>query len=196
MAWKLLLQASQLKFTFTLMAFFVFFFSKPYKDNVIYTDTANSKQDLLEYCRVETCQITLILVIFLTEILHMNKDYFFKWRLDINSGSIPRGKHNKTKTNRKKSRNKLLHFFHERNHFVNILICTLCLSWKMIRNPKKCSRCWPLIAIKVGQNVRGPKQGGRGQRGNTAQRSHWPPYMPFRRTEAKTTKRLKIKQQV
>lgn len=54
-----------------------FLFSKPYKDNVIYSDTANSKQDLLENCRVETCQITLILVIFLTEILHMNKDYFF-----------------------------------------------------------------------------------------------------------------------
>lgn len=56
---------------------FCFLFSKPYKDNVIYSDTANSKQDLLENCRVETCQITLILVIFLTEILHMNKDYFF-----------------------------------------------------------------------------------------------------------------------
>lgn len=57
-----------------------FLFSKPYKDNVIYSDTANSKQDLLENCRVESCQITPIVVIFLTEILHMNKDYL-RWRL-------------------------------------------------------------------------------------------------------------------
>lgn len=56
---------------------FCFLSSKPHKDNVISSDTANSKQDLLENCRVETCQITLILLIFLTEILHMNKDYCF-----------------------------------------------------------------------------------------------------------------------
>lgn len=82
---------------------FCFLFSKPYKDNVIYSDTANSKQDLLENCRVETCQITLILVIFLTEILHMNKDYFLKWRLGINTGSVLRGKQNKTKPKQKES---------------------------------------------------------------------------------------------
>lgn len=111
---------------------FCFLFSKPYRDNVIYSDTANSKQDLLENRREETCQITLILVILLIEILYMNKDLFwvvFRTEMEYKHRNI--------------SYIKGMGFFPSSSfsHFASS-------SWKVSRKSKS-SWWWPLTAPAV-----------------------------------------------